>query len=169
MKMLSPTQWKSSPGVARICLKTMRSIMAIMFAVNQKMKTVFADTFYFLALLDSTEAQYAGAVSVSRDHGVQIVTTEWILTEFADAYSHPADRADFVALYRLLRSHPRVRIIPADTKFFKRAVEFFEQHRDKAWSLTDCTSFVVMRDDSISECLTGDKHFEQAGFVALLK
>lgn len=97
------------------------------------------------------------------------MTTEWILTEFADAYSHPSDRADVIALYRLLTSHPRVKIIPADTRLFQRAVDFFEQHRDKAWSLTDCMSFVAMRDESIPECLTGDRHFEQAGFVALLK
>jgi predicted nucleic acid-binding protein len=133
------------------------------------MKTVFADTFYFLALLDSTEAKHSAAVSLSRDGAIQIVTTEWILTEFADAYSHPVDRSDFIALYRLMKIHPRVKIIMADTRLFQCAIEFFEQHRDKAWSLTDCTSFVVMRDESIRECLTGDRHFEQAGFVALLK
>jgi hypothetical protein len=48
-------------------------------------------------------------------------------------------------------------------------VEFFEQHKDKKWSLTDCLSFVSMRDEGLTEALTGDKHFEQAGFTALLK
>jgi predicted nucleic acid-binding protein len=45
----------------------------------------------------------------------------------------------------------------------------FAKRPDKAWSLTDCISFVVMRDQDIAEALTGDRHFEQAGFVALLK
>jgi hypothetical protein len=40
---------------------------------------------------------------------------------------------------------------------------------DKTWSLTDFISFVVMRREGITEALTGDRHFEQAGFVALLK
>ena len=48
-------------------------------------------------------------------------------------------------------------------------MDFFEQRRDKEWSLTDCLSFLVMRDEGIAQALTGDKHFEQAGFTALLK
>jgi predicted nucleic acid-binding protein len=60
------------------------------------MRTVFADTFYFLALLDSREASHAQASQFSRDAEVQIVTTEWVLAEFGNAYSDPRDRADFV-------------------------------------------------------------------------
>lgn len=92
-----------------------------------------------------------------------------MLAEFGDAYSHPNDRADFVSLYRSLLNHPRVKIIPADTQLFQRGVDFFEQRPDKEWSLTDCLSFAVMRDEGIIQALTGDKHFEQAGFTALLK
>lgn len=98
-----------------------------------------------------------------------LVTTEWVLAEFGDAYCHPNDRADFVSLYRSLANHPRVKIIPAETRLFQRGVDFFEQRSDKNWSLTDCLSFISMRDEGITEALTGDKHFEQAGFTALLK
>jgi uncharacterized protein len=133
------------------------------------MRVVFADTFYFLALLDAREERHAQAADASRDPEVRLVTTEWVLAEFGDAYCHPQDRLDFVTLYRALVNHPRVRIIPADTRLFRRGVDMFEQRPDKEWSLTDCLSFVVMSDEGISEALTGDKHFEQAGFVALLK
>jgi hypothetical protein len=43
------------------------------------------------------------------------------------------------------------------------------ERSDKDWSLTDCISFAVMEDEGIHEALTGDQHFEQAGFRALLK
>ena len=109
------------------------------------------------------------AADASRDLELRPVTTEWVLAEFGDAYCHPKDRADFVALYRSLVNHPRVRIIPADTHLFQRGVDLFERRPDKDWPLTDCLSFVVMRDEGISQALTGDKHFEQAGFTALLK
>jgi len=92
-----------------------------------------------------------------------------VLTEFGNAYCHPRDRADFTALYRALSNHPRVKIIPAETRFFQRGVELFKQRMDKEWSLVDCLSFVAMQDEGITEALTGDGHFEQAGFVALLK
>ena len=92
-----------------------------------------------------------------------------LLAEFGDAYCHQNDRADFVSLYRSLANHPRVKIIPAETRLFQRGVDFFEQRSDKNWSLTDCISFVPMRDERITEALTGDNHFEEAGIVALLK
>jgi predicted nucleic acid-binding protein len=133
------------------------------------MRTAFADTYYFLALLDSAEERHAEAVEAARDAELRLVTTEWVLAEFGDAYCHPDDRADFVSLYRSLINHARVKIIPADTLLFQRGVALFEQRRDKDWSLTDCLSFVSMRDETITEALTGDKHFEQAGFIALLK
>jgi len=130
---------------------------------------VFADTHYFLALLGAREKCHVAAVEASRDPRLRLVTTEWVLAEFGDAYCHPKDRADFTALYRSLIKDSRVKIIPGDTRLFKRGVDLFEQRRDKEWSLTDCLSFVVMRDEGISKALTGDKHFEQAGFTALLK
>ena len=96
------------------------------------MTTVFADTFYFLALLDSREERHSQAAEVSRDLQLRLVTTEWVLAEFGDAYCHPNDRADFVALYRSPLNHPRVKIIPADTRLFQRGVDFFEQRPDKS-------------------------------------
>jgi predicted nucleic acid-binding protein len=133
------------------------------------MTRTFADTFFFLALLDSREPRHADAAAASREPQLHLITTEWVLAEFGDAYCHPEDRADFVALYRALIRHPRVKIIPADTRLFQRGVDLFEQRPDKEWSLTDCLSFLVMRDENITQALTGDRHFEQAGFVAMLK
>ena len=133
------------------------------------MKTAFAHTFYFLALLDSREQFHELAVQASRDPQLHLVTTEWVLAEFGNAYCHPKDRSDFVVLYRSIANHPRVRIIPANTELFQHGVDFFEQRPDKEWSLVDCLSFVVMRDEGVTSALTGDKHFEQAGFTALLK
>jgi uncharacterized protein len=133
------------------------------------MTTAFADTFYFLALLDSREERHSQAVQFPSDPQLRIVTTEWVLAEFGDAYCHPKDRPDFVSLYRAMLNHPRIKIVPADAQLFQRGVDFFEQRADKEWSLTDCLSFLMMRDEGITQALTGDKHFEQAGFTALLK
>lgn len=133
------------------------------------MRTVFADTFYFLALLDSREAFHRRASQFSRDAEVQIVTTEWVLAEFGNAYSDPRDRADFVNLYRILIVHPRVRIIPAQTSLFQNGIELFAERADKEWSLVDCISFVTMQREGLTEVLTGDHHFEQAGFTVLLR
>jgi predicted nucleic acid-binding protein len=62
------------------------------------MRRAFADTFDFLALLDTREARHQQALDLSRDPELHLVTTEWVLAEFGDAYCHAQDRADFVAL-----------------------------------------------------------------------
>jgi uncharacterized protein len=133
------------------------------------MKSASADTYYFLALLDSREARHQLAVEASRDALLRFLTTEWVLAEFGDAYSHPPDRADFVSLYHSLLNNPRFRIVPAADRLFQRGVDLFEQRPDKEWPLTDCISFLVMEDEGVREALTGDQHFAQAGFTALLK
>lgn len=98
-----------------------------------------------------------------------LVVTEWVLTELADGLSAPRTRAAAVTVERRLRADARVTIIPSSADLFRRGFELYAGRLDKEWSLTDCISFVVMSDLAITEALTGDHHFEQAGFVALLK
>jgi uncharacterized protein len=127
----------------------------------------FADTFYFLALLNPNDSAHAAAMEHSHGPG-GILTTEWVLTEVADAMAWQPKRQGFLNLHRLLRSEPDVEIVPASAGFFARGVELYAARPDKDWSLTDCISFLVMQDRGITDALTGDHHFEQAGFRALL-
>ena len=68
-----------------------------------------------------------------------------------------------------LRGDADVQVVPATTALMDEGLTFFSKHADKRWSLTDCISFVVMRRESVSEALSNDHHFEQAGFRALLR
>lgn len=68
-----------------------------------------------------------------------------------------------------MRSSPRFKIVPLDSQLLELGLQRMGARSDKDWSLTDCISFVVMEREGIAEALTGDHHFEQAGFVALLK
>jgi len=67
-----------------------------------------------------------------------------------------------------LRHDPETTIIQADPEWMRRGFELYRKRLDKDWSLTDCISFVVMTDEGLVEALTGDHHFKQAGFTALL-
>ncbi len=133
------------------------------------MKPVFADTFFFVAALNSADHAHARAIAWSSSNHAPLVTTSWILTEVANTLSKQQHRSGVVRLLRELKHLPRVRIVPASEQLFERGVEFYSQRLDKEWSLTDCISFVVMTDEKITDALTGDHHFEQAGFTALLK
>jgi predicted nucleic acid-binding protein len=68
-----------------------------------------------------------------------------------------------------VRADPYYVMVPASQELLDRGVTLYRQRPDKDWSLTDCISFVVMRERGITEALTADHHFEQAGFVALLR
>jgi uncharacterized protein len=133
------------------------------------MTKIFADTFYFLALLNPRDAAHPRAVAVARTIQGPLVTTAWVLTELADAMSAPENRREFISTLKDLRQNPAVIIVPPDPPLFEEGIQLFANRPDKGWSLTDCISFVVMAKEDIKEALTGDKHYEQAGFVALLK
>ena len=133
------------------------------------MRRVFADTFYYLALLNEADAAHRRAVEFSRAFDGQMVTTAWVLTELADGLAQPDNRPVFLRLWRALNGDPDVTIVPADSSWFEAGVRLYEQRPDKAWTLTDCISFAVMERERILEAATGDRHFEQAGFEALLR
>ena len=133
------------------------------------MKTVFADTFYFVALLFINDQHHAQAVQSTRRLKARYLTTDWVLTEVADALSGVRARQRVAPLIRRLHDSPGWEIIPFSRDQFNAAIEFYSRHQDKEWTLTDCTSFLIMQEHGITEALTGDRHFEQAGFTALLK
>ena len=130
---------------------------------------VFGDTVHFIALLSTTDRWHARAIAINRQSPGALVTTEWVLTEVGDAFSHPTAREKFIRLLQLLREQADVEIVPSTSDLFRRGADFYSARPDKEWSLTDCISFVVMNERAINDALTNDHHFEQAGFRILLK
>jgi len=133
------------------------------------MTPIFADTFYYLALVNSRDGTHARALEATRNLDRQIITTAWVLTEVGDALASPENRKLFLELLEQLRSEVSVEIVPASPVLFDKGVVLYTQRPDKAWTLTDCISFVVMEDRRLKEALTDDHHFEQAGFRAVLR
>ena len=133
------------------------------------MSATFADSFYFLALFNPRDAAHERAVRASQDVPDTLVTTDWVLVELADALCDPVNRVRCIGLVNDLRRSSRVKVEPATRELLNAGWSLYQQRLDKDWSLTDCTSFVVMEQRGIAEALTGDHHFEQAGFRALLK
>ena len=133
------------------------------------MSRVFADTYYFLARLNPADPEHGKVARLTRHLRHHLITTEWVLTEVADALSHPRHRDTVSGFYHLIHQNPAVTIVPATHALFREGMFLFSHRRDKDWPLTDCISLVVMEDEEIREALTGDQHFEQAGFTALLK
>jgi uncharacterized protein len=133
------------------------------------MRPVFVDSFYFFAILNPTDAAHPDAVELSRRQAADLVTTTWILAEVADGLAPTAHRSTVKRLVSSFRAFPANEIVATTDELFERGLELYAARTDKQWSLTDCISFVVMKDRGIRDALTGDHHYEQAGFTALLK
>ncbi|MCI0334210.1 MAG: PIN domain-containing protein [Planctomycetes bacterium] len=125
-------------------------------------------TYYFLALVNRKDKAHKKCVEFSNTSEHPVVTTAWILLEVGDALRRGRDREVFVRLLHDLADDPDTTILSADQELLDRVIALFAARPDKEWSLTDCTSFVVMQEQALTDALTADHHFEQAGFAALL-
>jgi predicted nucleic acid-binding protein len=134
----------------------------------------FADTSGWAAWLGQREPFQALAVSLvaqARLDGRRLVTTNYVLTELTALLTSPLrmTRGQQIQLVRDLRAATWVDIIHIDSALDSAAWASWMSRPDKVWSLVDCASFIVMQRHGLTESLTADHPFEQAGFIRLLK
>lgn len=128
---------------------------------------VFADTFYFLAIINPDDAYHRQALDYSRLKRAPMLTTDWVLTEVADAFARTLYRSAAKRLHVHLCNRPADIVVPCSREWLEKGFNLYDARPDKGWSLTDCISFEIMREHGIAEALTGDRHFAQAGFTPL--
>jgi predicted nucleic acid-binding protein len=136
------------------------------------MRAVFADAGYWIALLNPADALHQRAMAVSQSLGsIRFITSEMVLTEVLNDFSGRGTsfRRTAVALVKDLRQNPNVSIVPQSSLQFQGALSLYAERSDKTWGLTDCSSFRIMEQDGLTQALTHDRHFVQAGFQALLR
>lgn len=132
--------------------------------------SVFADTFYWLALARPRDAWHAQARAwASSNFASQIITTDEVLIEFLNAMAKggAAARSYATATIHDIRGDPGATVLPQTRADFDVALAFFEARADKEYSLTDCRSMIAMRAAGISDVLSNDHHFTQEGFMVL--
>ncbi len=129
---------------------------------------VFADTLYFIGLVSRNDQHHARARAWSRQVDGRIVTTRAVLFEVLSALARPTWRAAGVVLVEDLLARSDVDVHDVDDDLWTAGWDLYRARSDKAWSLTDYVSFEVMREEGLSDALTADDHFRQAGFRAVL-
>ena len=136
------------------------------------MRTVFADTFYWIALANPRDDWHDKAINASKLlFETCIVTTEEALTEFLNFFSGFGERIRqaVVIMVRGIQINPNIEVLPQTPVTFKNGLEFYEKRKDKDYSLTDCIYMNAMRDKNLTEVLTHDHNFAQEGFTILLQ
>lgn len=132
---------------------------------------VFLDASFAIALSSSTDLHHSRALALAdrvAKADIPLVTTRAVLLEIGNALAKLRYREAAGRLLEALESDPQVEIVPMNDDLYRRGFELYRSRMDKEWGLTDCASFVVMRDRGVAEALSADEHFRQAGFRPLL-
>jgi predicted nucleic acid-binding protein len=138
------------------------------------MSNLFVDTSGWGNLVDRSQPFHTLAATLyrlARQQNYSIITTNYIIAELVALLTSPLrlTRLQIITFIQSLKQSPYINILHIDAATDAQAWQLLISREDKNWSLVDCSSFVVMRQRNITEALTNDTHFEQAGLVRLLK
>jgi len=131
--------------------------------------TVFMDTYGLIAWINTRDAAHQPVKSYLDAYSGRIVTTAWVLLEFADAFSLSSTKPFAIEAIKRIHRLPMFVVVGFDAAVYQAGFDLYEARSDKDWSLTDCIFFAVMTQRRLSDALTADHHFEQAGFRAVFK
>ncbi len=132
------------------------------------MKSIFADTSYFIGLLYERDRYHERAINLADEIQSRITTTAFVISELASYMAQPRDRHRFLTFMTNQADAEDFVVVPCTPQWYEGGLDLFAERPDKAWSLVDCISFLVMENFGITEALTADHHFQQAGFIALM-
>lgn len=134
------------------------------------MEPLFLDSAFVIALVFKADQNHAEAQAtwarVTGEHR-QIVTTTFVLNEVVTFLNARGEHELAVEIGNLLFASPAIELVDVERSLVEDGWRFFAQHSDKKFSLTDCISFILMKQRNIGEALTFDAHFTQAGFQML--
>jgi uncharacterized protein len=136
------------------------------------MSAVFADSGYWIALLSPRDNLHHRAKEIARQLGdARVVTSELVLIEVLNIFADKgaALRRAAAETAQAIMADPNIEVVPHTRQLFTEAQALYGNRVDKAWSLTDCASFLIMDQRQILEALAHDQHFSQKGYRALLR
>jgi len=133
---------------------------------------VFLDAAYAIALVNIDDALHNVALALAQHiakHRITLVTTRPVLLEIGDGLSKPRYRHVAGELLASISRDPHVEIVELTEALYLRAFQLYRDRKDKGWGMTDCVSFIAMNSRGMTDALTHDIHFEQAGLRALMR
>ena len=138
------------------------------------MRKIFVDTSGWANFFDTDEPFHSQTRAIyehARNEGTRLVTTNCVIAELVSLFTSPfrISRPRIIEYIEVIKRSPSIDLIHIDQRLDSQAWNLLTERPDKKWSLVDCSSFVIMQNEGISDSLTTDHHFEQAGFIKLLK
>ena len=130
---------------------------------------IFVDTLFIVALINKRDQYHQIALNLAKQYeNYPLITTDAIFLESGNKLSANY-KNEAVELIEQFLASDEIDVIRLTPELFDESLCLYKKHQDKSWGLVDCFSFVVMNQHKISQALTFDRHFIQAGFQALMK
>ena len=138
------------------------------------MNSAFIDTSGWASAFDAQQPNHQAAIAAfkqMRQSNLKIITSNYVIAELVSLLHSPLriPRSQIFTTIDSTKTYSHLEIIHIDSAIDAAAWNLCKARPDKPWSLVDCTSFVIMQQLNIQQALTTDRHFEQAGFIRLLK
>ena len=135
----------------------------------KKLKKIFVDTSAFIALADQSEDHHASLIGLvsSLPHSIKMVTTNFVLDETITRLRALLGVDVAYDFAQKLMKLPQYHLVTIESKIFLAALEMMKKYKDKTFSFTDCTSFVVMHSLKLQYAMSLDSDFQKAGFILI--
>lgn len=133
---------------------------------------LFLDTAFALALANPHDTLHDRAARLANQiehETIRLITTQAVLIEIGNALAKQRYRMASIHLLTSLAHDPMVDVVVLTERLYQQAFHLYCQRPDKEWGMTDCVSFIVMESRGLTDALTYDIHFQQAGYRALLR
>jgi predicted nucleic acid-binding protein len=133
---------------------------------------LFLDASYVIALTVLRDEHHARALDIRtqiQSQNIHLITTLAVALEIGNALCGLKYRGTTASLLEALNNDKTIDVVPIREELYRDGLQLYKDRIDKDWSLTDCISFLVMQERRLTDALTTDRHFEQAGFRALLR
>ncbi len=131
-------------------------------------RKIFLDTVFVVALINERDQHHQQANEVTKKYeGYPLLTTNAVLLEIGNSLSRN-HKQNAIAVIEGFLTSINVEVVHLTPQIFEKALAMYKTYSDKSWGLVDCSSFVVMREAGVTQVLTVDRHFEQAGFQILM-
>lgn len=130
---------------------------------------IFVDTLFVVALINQRDQHHAKASELAAQfEGFPLLVTDAVFLEIGNALARNFKKEAVEVIEHFLTSD-EVKVVHLNPQLFDQAFAEYKRYQDKEWGLVDCISFVVMRQEGVTQALTFDHHFEQAGFQVLMR
>ncbi|NJL65245.1 MAG: type II toxin-antitoxin system VapC family toxin [Methylacidiphilales bacterium] len=130
---------------------------------------IFVDTLFVVALINQRDQYYQLASELADSLETHpLITTDAVLLEIGNALARNY-KNEAVEIIEYFLTSDEMEVVRLTPELFAKAFTLYKTHQDKAWGLVDCISFIVMKQAGVTQALTFDQHFVQAGFQALMR